>query len=130
MLNRGAAGADMIRWLGITWAACSGTTEGTSGDTSGAADCAQVEVAACEASGCGAISGWQVVDDGAGGWCTDYTASVAVGCGDAGMSCTADIKWAAPASDPTACHTLGGCVPAGWVDCDPAMQTDVDCVAR
>jgi len=93
---------------------CDVDPTGDTGDTS--TDCAAVAPDVCDAtSGCAAIRGYPILDDGAGGLCTDWDSPTALGCMDADSGCDDAV---AVASDPKAPETLwfftNLCLPTGW----------------
>ena len=95
------------------------TTADTSDTDTAEVDCSTVEATECSLyESCTVIEGRSVTVDANGVYCIEYDEpSEPKGCGPAGVTCPASIKYAAPASDPSQCYAFGDCLPLGWVAC-------------
>jgi len=85
-------------------------------DSGPPAECADVAPESCDAtSGCVAISGYPILDDGAGGLCTDYDSLTPLGCMSSDGGCAGVLTIASDPADPeTLWYLTSGCMPEGW----------------
>ena len=100
---------------------------GSSSETGLSADiCAARDVETCEEDDlCVTTYAREMIDDGAGGLCTDYSVEPEpMDCVPADSVCLTVLTYDAPPDDPSNCWEFSaGCAPEDWVSCAEPTST-------